>query len=585
MAIEFGIEKAKDGNSILVLKKDGQTFYLQSRYNPIAEAKKQAEKVEFKEKHIVIIGGGNPYYVKNLLHKIKKSSIVFYIEPYPDMMNFVINSISSELTNLKFERFIPLVPQLPDFEEKISSNFNLVELDKIDYAIHPIGDRYFKNEIDYTVEIINKLALQIVYDFITRAKDGRRVQKNILKNLDILVKSTPVLKLKNLFSSIPAVLVSAGPSLDKNIIYLKDFYKRGIIISTDTALRPLLSIGIEPHFVVAGDPSYFNYLHLKDIKTEKSFLVSEPSIDRRAFENFGERVFVTVFDKPLLEQIEEYIGEIGHLKTWGSVASLAVELARFIGSNPIYFLGQDLSYPYFLKYTRKTIYDSGWVYSRDNKDYLGKIENSIKNASDKKEKKDIFGRPVFTSFKMESYKEYLISLVKEEPDRFLNLTEGGIFDIKSDIAWKKLLSHKKIEKDNSKIIEKINKSFNKEERKKKLENFLKKTAKIAEKLEKEIKLFLEKSKKKKFFTEDELYNLYNKIYENQKFAEIIENYTQEPIYKLLKAINKYKENGDFKLLKNSFFEYYDEMLSLLKEIKEDFEKALQLFNESNKKGG
>ncbi len=577
MSIEFVIEKAKNGSPILIFKKEGNFFYLQSKYNPEAEALKQAEKIEFKEKHIVIIGGGNPYYVNELLKKAKKTSIVFYIEPYPEMMNFVINHLNiNELTS-KVERFLPLVPQFPDFEERISSNFNLVELDKIDYAIHPIGDRYFKNEIDFIIETINKLALQLVYDFITRMKDGRRVQKNILKNLDILLNSSPVLKLKNIFSSIPAVLVSAGPSLDKNIVFLKDFTKRGIIISTDTALRPLLSIGIEPHFVVAGDPSYFNYLHLKDIVLKKSFLLTEPSIDRRAFKGFGKRVFVTIFDKPLLEQIEGYIGEIGHLQTWGSVASLGVEFAKLIGANPIYFIGQDLSYPYFLKYTRKTIYDNNWVYSKDNNDYLKKIKNSIINSKDKKEVLDIFGRKIFTSFKMESYKEYILNLIQKAPDRFVNLTEGGAFNITNDIAWKKLLSHKKLNKDPFETINKIAKGENKKEKEKKLANFLKKYIKRMERIEKEIQNFLKIFKNKSFFTEEELSRVYNMIYEDTKTAEIIENYTQEPIYKLLKEQSKYKENGDFKALKDAYSTYYEETLSLVKEIKEDFRKALHGF--------
>ena len=582
MSIEFGIDKARDGNEILVFKRNGELFYLQSKYNPIAEAKKQAEKIDFSQKHIVVIGGGNPYYVKEIFAKIKKGSRVFYIEPHGEMMNFVVKNAKLDSYISKFESFIAIIPQLPDFEEKILSNLNLVELDKIDYAIHPIADKYFKKEIDYIVETINKIALQLVYDFVTRAKDGRRVQKNILGNLDILINSVPIVKLKNIFSNVPAVLVSAGPSLDKNIVYLKDFEKRGVIISTDTALKPLLSAGIEPHFVVSGDPSYFNYLHLKDTTTKKSFFVSEPSIDRRAFQWFVGRTFITIFDKPLLEQIEKYIGEIGHLKTWGSVASLAIELAKFLGCNPVYFIGQDLSFPYMLKYTRKTVYDSRWVFFKNNENYLRTIENSIINASDRKDSEDIYGRKVYTSFKMESYKEYILSLIEEEPQRFVNLSEGGIFKIRTDIAWKRFLTHNKLKNNPFLTIERIIKNSKNLLRKEKLTDYLKLFIKKLNKIEKEIKRFLEKRKRKSFFTEEELYAIYNKIYEDSQLSEIIENYTQEPIYKLLKAINKYKDSGNFENLKNSFFKYYEEIFSLVQEIKGDFISSLSTFSHSKK---
>ena len=577
MGIEFGIEKARDGNDILLFKRDNQIFYLQSKYNPVAEAKKQVEQLKISQKHIVIIGGGNPYYVKESISKIKKNSRVFYIEPYAEMMKFVLDHLDINSLASRFEIFLPLVPQLPDFEEKILSNLNLVELDKIDYAIHPIADKYFKSEIDTIVERINKVALQLVYDFITRAKDGRRVQKNILKNLNILVNSVPIIRLKNIFSNMPSVLVSAGPSLDKNIVFLKDFINRGIVISTDTALKPLLSIGLEPHFVVAGDPSYFNYLHLKGTSTKKTFFVSEPSIESRAFQWFKGRTFVTIFDKPLLEQIEKYIGEIGHLKTWGSVASLALELAKFLGTSPIYLVGQDLSYPYMLRYTRGTVYDNSWVYYKNNENYLKMIKNSILNASDKKEVSDIYGRNVYTSFKMESYKEYLLSLIEKEPDRFINLTEGGAFKIKNGVAWKTLLSHKKNENDIFSTINKVYHSKINQINKEKVLIFLKTFLKKINRVEKEVNKFLEKRKRKTFFTEDELYSVYNKIYEDQELSEIIENYTQEPVYKLLKAINKYKETGDFSDLKQSFFGYYEEIHSLIKEIKEDFYSSLSMF--------
>ena len=61
----------------------------------------------------------------------------------------------------------------------------------------------------------------------------------------------------------PAFIVSAGPSLDKNIEELKNIKGRGIIMAVDTAIKPLLKHGIVPDIIASVDPhkplSLFEY--------------------------------------------------------------------------------------------------------------------------------------------------------------------------------------------------------------------------------------------------------------------------------------------------------------------------------------
>ena len=52
----------------------------------------------------------------------------------------------------------------------------------------------------------------------------------------------------------PAFIVSAGPSLDKNIDELKNIKGRGVIMAVDTAIKPLLKKGIVPDIVASVDP-------------------------------------------------------------------------------------------------------------------------------------------------------------------------------------------------------------------------------------------------------------------------------------------------------------------------------------------
>jgi hypothetical protein len=574
-SIKFFEGKAKDNNPILIIEKNGNPTYLFSRYNPVKEGEKQAEKFSVKEEHIVIIGGGSPYFLKEVLKKIDRGKRVFYIEPYPELLSFSAKNLQMEEYINYFDFFTIGIPQNDDFEQKIQEGIDIVKLDKIDYIIHPIINNLLRDEIDIILEKINNTALQLVYDFVTRMKDGKRVQKNILNNINIISNSPSINRLKNLFSDIPAIIVSAGPSLDKNLPYIKDMETRGIIISTDTALKPLLSFNIKPHFVVAGDPSYFNYLHLKNIKIEKSYLITEPSVDSRVFNGFENRVFLTIFDKPLLELLEKYIGEISHLNTWGTVASLALEIAHFTGASPIFFIGQDFSYPYKLKYTRETIYDNDWIYKNNNQDYIREKTESIINMKDKKTVKDIFDRELITNYKLEKYKEYLNSILKKDK-KYINITEGGYFNsIYNSTSWFEILKLKRQKRDFFKEIERIHSNSIIKNSKKKIERFLKIYIKnfknILLKLKENLELF-----DKPNLSAEAISEAYDYIYSNPELAEIIENYTQEPIYQLLKDQNRYKKDGDFDKLKKAYKVYYNKLLLLTEEIIDDFTSSLNI---------
>ena len=63
------------------------------------------------------------------------------------------------------------------------------------------------------------------------------------------------MQLKNIFPQVPVILVSAGPSLDKNIGFIKSARNQIIVITVATALKPLLKNNIAPDFVIAIDPN------------------------------------------------------------------------------------------------------------------------------------------------------------------------------------------------------------------------------------------------------------------------------------------------------------------------------------------
>lgn len=173
-------------------------------------------------------------------------------------------------------------------------------------------------------------------------------KQNFLANLDAIRHNPGVGALRNKFRGIPAIVVGAGPSLDKNIRLLRQVENKAVIIASDAALKPLLSLGVTPAFVACLDPQEDITKFLKGVSPRGITMVAPTVIHPHVLELWeGEVVFFHKFapDIPILTEIQNQVPHLGCLTPGGSVLSVAYDLAFQSGSNPILFLGQDLSYP------------------------------------------------------------------------------------------------------------------------------------------------------------------------------------------------------------------------------------------------
>ncbi|MDH4064981.1 MAG: DUF115 domain-containing protein, partial [Acidobacteriota bacterium] len=74
-------------------------------------------------------------------------------------------------------------------------------------------------------------------------------------NLGVLAREGNTASLDGLFVGHPAVVVGAGPSLDRNLPALAALQNRAVVIGADTALRPLIAGGVRPDLMVGVDPA------------------------------------------------------------------------------------------------------------------------------------------------------------------------------------------------------------------------------------------------------------------------------------------------------------------------------------------
>lgn len=423
-------ETAKNGALTLVYTHNDTPYYLHSKYNPQAESAKIIANKNTAASNIVVLGLGLGYHLEKILETKNRPSRVLLIEPEPEIIKHSLKTLDWAKLLKRNDFFYAFGTDFNEIIGKVQSFINIITFDTLEFIELPSETRILGPFFAKARELIENEIKTNLYDFRTRLAESYMLPRNVLKNLQWILKTRASARLKNSFPNTPGFIVSAGPSLDKNVLHLKKIRGRALLITVDTALKPLLKRSLQPHFTAIGDPSHKNYLHLQGTENDlEYFIAAEAGIAHRVFRDFHDKIFTLSVGKPVVRLIEENSEPVGTLEAWGSVISIALELAVYMGLDPIVFVGQDFAFTDTRNHCRGTSWeDNKREYSSDL-DQLQRFEKqSISGNKKVVETQDIHGNKTFTSERLALYKNYLARLTNKYPHiRFINATEGGIF--------------------------------------------------------------------------------------------------------------------------------------------------------------
>ncbi|MEL6181534.1 MAG: 6-hydroxymethylpterin diphosphokinase MptE-like protein, partial [Myxococcota bacterium] len=85
----------------------------------------------------------------------------------------------------------------------------------------------------------------------THTSRARQWVRNLLRNIKRRSEHPSLFTLEGQFADVPAVLVAAGPSLDRNIHLLRQVQDDVLIICVNTSLKALLKANVKPHLVMS----------------------------------------------------------------------------------------------------------------------------------------------------------------------------------------------------------------------------------------------------------------------------------------------------------------------------------------------
>jgi hypothetical protein len=275
-------------------------------------------------------------------------------------------------------------------------------------------------------------SIQAIMNLTFSAK-ARLWYDNFAENLSLIRQGKDVRELPT-FKGQPCVLVGAGPSIwkFKHLDLLKKWRKP--IIACDKMLTPLLKQGIVPNIVssVDGDPAIKKFYddpivdEYKDgVKAVFSAVTIHPSVVKRCpFEKYW---FVNAYDDPtklrsLSAAFHFMTKQKSILVAGGTVGFFIVNLAYFLGADPIILVGYDYSYD-DLDIKKSTYYRA----------YLSKCGNDEEKV---KRYFSIRENPYFKSWYLldlmwKTYRDIFAFYINKMPVTIINASEQGSLHLPS----------------------------------------------------------------------------------------------------------------------------------------------------------
>lgn len=284
-------------------------------------------------------------------------------------------------------------------------------------------------EVEQARMLVKRLCLEARANADARRTLGGRYLLNTLRNATAIAREGDAASLFDAARNVPAVVVAAGPSLDRALPILREVQGAALIICVDTALRPLLAADVRPDLVVAVDPSEFNAQHLTGLPPcAGTYLAAEGSLDPLAVAAFrGRTFFFNVSDHQPWRWLQQHGRQVGRLRAWGSVLTTTFDLTTRMGCNPIVFAGADLAYTGDRPYCRGVVFEETWrrreVWGQALDDQWARAIESQSPV----EAPDVNGRPVRTAAHLLAFRNWLLEQIRRDRGRrFINATGGGI---------------------------------------------------------------------------------------------------------------------------------------------------------------
>lgn len=398
-------EISRDGEAILKYIDANKSVYLNSVYSPLREVQRYIKQTNIQKKFYILIGTGNGTLVNELFKYSSEFIFLYIIEPFSDIE--LSNSIKDKLKHYKNMKYV----NKSNFRqlEFVSILQNMVGVE-VEIIIHPNYDRSNTDIVKDLIDDLNQAVKLTRMNKNTQQYFRKEWVLEPLLNLEYSMRLSHINLIKDKFEGETAILAASGPSLKKDMDFIKKNLNNAYTFAAGSSFNGLMTAGITPDFVTCIDSSTRNYdVHFKN-SIYTGPLITAGTVNSKILEKHKGPVFLTdcLFDNITRRKING----IQAFSPVPSVAVFTLQIIWYLGFSKVYFVGQDLSL------------------DKDNQYYA----DGVKSFAEVEGKKpDLFvennmGTKVGTLFQLFSHLESfndLISLIDSDRMKLYNLSKFG----------------------------------------------------------------------------------------------------------------------------------------------------------------
>ncbi|EAK7479848.1 motility associated factor glycosyltransferase family protein [Campylobacter coli] len=295
---------------------------------------------------VCIYGIGNALLIKNLAKHYKH---LFVFESEIELFILALSTIDLS-EELKVYKIVLFDCVAKDLEIQIAMIFDQQSiLEYLSLYEMFISSHYYLKYYEASILFVNELCIKSASVAIRNADITcflpLLTHGQFLQNIPSMLESIPFQRIlsqrKNKFDN--AIVVSAGPSLAKQLPLLKACQDKAVIFCADGALSMLEKEGIVPDYVTNLDFTdlAMKFFQNKENKTSLNILscATHPNV---AHSLKAENCMIVLRNKALYQRFN--FNDFGYIDTGTHVSHFSYTLALALGFKNIIMIGQDLAF-------------------------------------------------------------------------------------------------------------------------------------------------------------------------------------------------------------------------------------------------
>ncbi|EAH7209210.1 DUF115 domain-containing protein, partial [Campylobacter jejuni] len=296
---------------------------------------------------VCIYGIGNALLIKNLSKHYKH---LFVFESEIELFILALSTIDLS-EELKVYKIVLFDCVAKDLEIQIAMIFDQQSiLEYLSLYEMFISSHYYLKYYETSILSLNELCIKSASVAIRNADITcflpLLTHGQFLQNIPSMLESIPFQRIlserKNKFDN--AIVVSAGPSLAKQLSLLKAYQDKAVIFCADGALSMLEKEGIIPDYVLNID---FEDLPLRFFQNKENLKQSIIALECATHPNVvyslkAENCMIVLRNKALYQRFN--LNDFGYIDTGTHVSHFSYTLALALGFKNIIMIGQDLAF-------------------------------------------------------------------------------------------------------------------------------------------------------------------------------------------------------------------------------------------------